>query len=119
LRSPGVYSTLPASLLIGGRRWLLPVVLLLLFLPAVVSHRRGHHFLNQVLGYVLNSVITLALIWSLALMIKSLLDHTVDSGSLLLSGAALWLANILVFASWYWHLDGGGPNQTTSLPGAR
>lgn len=112
----GVYSTLPASLLITGRRWLLPVVLLMLFLPAIVSHRRGNHFLNQVLGYILNSVITLALIWSLALMIKSLLDHTVESGSLLLSGAALWLANILVFASWYWHLDGGGPNQRRLSP---
>ena len=24
---------------------------------------------------------------------------------------ALWIANILVFASWYWRLDAGGPNQ--------
>jgi uncharacterized membrane protein len=28
---------------------------------------------------------------------------------LLRSAAALWVANILVFASWYWRLDAGGP----------
>jgi hypothetical protein len=27
----------------------------------------------------------------------------------LLSGAELWLTNVLVFALWYWRLDGGGP----------
>src|SRR5262249_16307546 len=28
---------------------------------------------------------------------------------LLLSGAELWVTNVLVFALWYWRLDGGGP----------
>jgi hypothetical protein len=28
---------------------------------------------------------------------------------LLGSGAALWITNVLVFALWYWRLDGGGP----------
>jgi hypothetical protein len=28
---------------------------------------------------------------------------------LLLSGALLWLTNVIVFALWYWRLDGGGP----------
>jgi len=27
------------------------------------------------------------------------------------SAAELWLANILVFASWYWRLDAGGPHE--------
>jgi len=27
------------------------------------------------------------------------------------SAAALWLSNILVFASWYWRLDAGGPHK--------
>ena len=29
---------------------------------------------------------------------------------LLRSAAALWVTNILVFASWYWRLDAGGPH---------
>ena len=31
--------------------------------------------------------------------------------ALLGSAAALWVTNILVFASWYWRLDAGGPHQ--------
>jgi hypothetical protein len=27
------------------------------------------------------------------------------------SAAALWITNILVFASWYWRLDAGGPRE--------
>jgi hypothetical protein len=27
------------------------------------------------------------------------------------SGGALWLTNVLVFALWYWRLDGGGPRK--------
>ena len=113
----GVYSALPTSLLIGGRRWLLPVVVIVLLFPTIVSHRTGNHTLNNLLGYLLNGVVTLALICSLAFMIEALLEHTVDSRNLLRSGAALWVANILVFASWYWHLDGGGPHQRSLTPG--
>ena len=113
----GVYSALPTWLLIGGRRWLLPVVVIVLLLPTVVSHHTGNHTLNQVLGYVLNAVVTIALICSLGLMIEGLIEHTVDSRILLRSGVALWIANILVFASWYWHLDGGGPHQRSLTTG--
>jgi len=28
-----------------------------------------------------------------------------------MAAAALWIANVLVFASWYWRLDAGGPNK--------
>ena len=27
-----------------------------------------------------------------------------------MSAASLWITNILVFAQWYWRLDGGGPH---------
>ena len=30
---------------------------------------------------------------------------------MLRSAAALWITNILVFASWYWRLDAGGPRE--------
>ncbi|MGI8735235.1 MAG: hypothetical protein ACR2LM_18270 [Pyrinomonadaceae bacterium] len=113
----GAYSALPPSLLIDGRRWLVPIVVTVLLLPTVISYLSGNHFLTEVLGYILNSVVTLALTWSLASLIETLLEHTVDSRSLLRSGAALWVANILVFASWYWHLDAGGPHQRSLSPG--
>lgn len=113
----GVYSALPINLLLGGRRWLLPLVVSGLLVPTVISHRRGNHFLNQMLGYLLNGVVTVAMIWSLTLLVDAILAHTIGPQQLLRSGAALWVANILVFASWYWHLDGGGPHQRGLTPG--
>jgi hypothetical protein len=43
--------------------------------------------------------------------VKTLPSHKEDPLSLLLSGAQLWLTNVLVFALWYWRLDGGGSTR--------
>jgi uncharacterized membrane protein len=32
-----------------------------------------------------------------------------DAGPLLITGAAIWLTNVIVFSLWYWELDRGGP----------
>ena len=111
LGAGALYAALPSSLLVGGPRWLPLALVLLLLIPAEVTHKRGNHALNQVIGYILNSVITLAMIGSLALLIDALPEHRVSPRELLRSAAALWITNILIFASWYWRLDGGGPNE--------
>jgi uncharacterized membrane protein len=49
------------------------------------------------------------MIWSLYLLVAALTAHKISPGNLLISAAALWITNILVFASWYWRLDAGGP----------
>jgi hypothetical protein len=107
----GLYAALPSSLLLGGPRWLLLAVISVLIVPLVVSHYQGAHATNQVLGYVLNGVVTTAMVISLALLIRALPLHLETPQELLRSAAALWLANILVFASWYWRLDAGGPHK--------
>jgi hypothetical protein len=113
----GLYAALPASLLIGGSRWLPISIVSVLLVPTVILHRKGHHALNQIFGYILNSVVTAAMIWSLALLIRSLLEHTLLPRPLLLAASALWLSNILVFATWYWRLDAGGPHMRDLTPG--
>ena len=70
----------------------------------------GRHSLNHALGIAINAIITLALISSVVLLVRTLPAHKQAPLSLLLSGAELWLANVIVFALWYWRLDGGGPN---------
>ena len=50
------------------------------------------------------------MVWSLALLILRLPRHLDPPQELLRAAAALWVANVLVFASWYWRLDAGGPN---------
>jgi len=107
----GLYAALPPNMLGAGPRWLIPTVVASLLVPITVSHRRGNHSLNELLGYILNGVITAAMVISLTLLIKLVTDHQVTPPQLLRSAALLWSANVLVFASWYWHLDGGGPHQ--------
>ncbi|MEP6921321.1 MAG: hypothetical protein ABI967_09360 [bacterium] len=113
----GIYSALPAPLLITGRRELVLLVVIALLVPTIITHKRGNHFLNQVFGFVLDSVVTIALIWSLELLLAAVLRHEITPPQLLKSAAVLWIANVLVFASWYWHLDGGGPHERSLTPG--
>lgn len=111
-----LFAALPSSL-VAGPRWLLLATVLVLLVPTIISHRIGHHSLNQILGSVVNGVVTLAMIASLALLIMAVTAHTVTPPQLLRSSAALWISNILVFASWYWRLDAGGPHERDRTPG--
>lgn len=101
---------LPSSLS-PGPDWLVPVVVVALLGPAVVLQRLRRYRAVQILGYAAIIVVTIAMVNSLALLIRGLLTHTETPGRLLLSACLLWISNILVFASWYWRLDAGGPHQ--------
>src|SRR6202789_3284034 len=94
-----------------GPCWLLLVVVSVLMIPVLVARMRGSFELNQKLGYVLLWVVTAALLWSVWLLVLSLPRHTLAPLALLRSAAALWITNVLVFASWYWRLDAGGPRE--------
>lgn len=93
-----------------GPRWLLLVVVVGLTVPAVLARRHGRHRLNELLAYCNNGLVTLALIWSLALLVRSLPGHTLTPKQLLVVAGVLWVSNVLVFAAWYWRLDAGGPH---------
>ena len=106
----GLYEALPSSLQIGPRRLLISLVVLLL-VPTVLTRWRGHHSVNRVLGLCVEGVVTLFLIASVGLLVRAVLGGHIQASRLLLSSSALWLTNVLVFALWYWNLDGGGPHQ--------
>ncbi len=111
----GLYLVLPPELVVAGHRWLLLIVVALLLVPTIIAHHTGNHRLGQRLGIILNSLVTIALVWSLVLLIKALPEHTIAPRQLLYSAAALWAGNILVFASWYWRLDAGGPGSRAMM----
>jgi hypothetical protein len=77
----------------------------------VVSDRRGDHKVTRTLTFIANGIITLAMIVSLIQLIQGIPQHLETPKALLRSAGALWIANILVFALWYWKLDAGGPLQ--------
>jgi uncharacterized membrane protein len=105
-----IYLALPPHLIVGPI-WLLPTVIVVLLVPTVVSHRMGRHSLNHALGIISNGITTLALIGSVILLVRALPSHRETPLQLLRSGGLLWLTNMIVFALWYWRLDGGGPTR--------
>jgi hypothetical protein len=108
-----LYLILPERLTIGPN-WLVPVAVLGLLIPGILSHRTRRYRLNVVFGIATLSVITLGLALSLGLLIAALLAKRLLPEELLRSAVALWISNILVFASWYWRLDAGGPYHRES-----
>ncbi len=104
----GLRFALPEALS-WGPDWLLLLILGILAIPTVITHRRGLNTLNRLIGIVTTAIVTLDMIWSLGLLVAALPAHRESPVALLESAGALWIANILVFASWYWRLDGGGP----------
>jgi hypothetical protein len=103
-----LYLVLPERLTFGPN-WLLPVAVVILLVPLIVSHRIGRARLNFALGCAMLTLVTVALAWSLLFLITGLLDKRLSPQELLRSAIALWVSNILVFASWYWRLDAASP----------
>lgn len=104
----GLYSALPERLSIGPY-WLLSAIVSVLAVPIIITHRSGRHDWSRWLGYIGLTLETMALTASVTLLVLSLPSHKFESVVLLRAAGALWLTNVLVFASWYWKLDAGGP----------
>ena len=102
-----MYLALPRELVIGPP-WLLPTLILVLLpdgrepshRPALIKSRSRH-------PYQLHHHPGLDRIGNPAG--ARIAINKMDPLSLLLAGGELWLTNVLVFALWYWRLDGGGP----------
>ena len=79
--------------------------------PTSVSHRRGYHRANRLLGLVVAGLVTVFTVASLAQLVWALLHEYPYPTQLLRSAGVLWVTNVLLFALWYWHLDAGGPHR--------
>ncbi len=107
---------LPASL-IAWPRPLFGIIIGILLIPTIVSHKTKAHNINQLFGYLVNGIETLALIASLCLLVRALPKGIEKPVPLLYSAVLLWASNILVFALWYWRVDAGGPHRRDEVAG--
>jgi len=105
----GLRFFLPSALSVGPD-WVMAPLVAALLVPSIVMHYRHRHRANQTLGYILLVLVTGDMVASLGLLIARLPAHSEQPRELLLAAVGLWSSNVLVFASWYWRLDGGGPN---------
>ncbi len=118
-RWPAVLAALAVAMLIYalpetltlGPGWILFVITVVLMTPTILFHRVGRTELNEFFAYANLVAITAGLISSLVLLVTRLPAHRETPVQLLRAAVALWTGNLLVFASWYWRLDGGGPNE--------
>src|SRR5690606_5472382 len=98
-------------------RWLVPAIAVLLagiLLAASLHTDRGDdrtHRRLRTLSLVLIAALSAANVASGArLVVDPARGMGIrDAGTLLVTGGAIWLANVIVFALWYWELDRGGP----------
>jgi len=94
----------------GGPDWILAPIVATLLVLGSVFHKKGRNRANQNLSYILLAIVTADMIASLTLLITRLPAHRDTPRELLIAAIGIWNSNVLVFASWYWRLDGGGPN---------
>lgn len=107
----------------AGPSWLLPSLEGALLIGLAASTPRGrvdedHHVRRRVaIGLV--ALVTAANAVSLYLLTHELLNtpkRVANGHALILSGVAIWLTNVLIFALWYWLIDRGGPANRARHP---
>lgn len=108
-------STLPPELRNGDARWLFLVVVVVLLAVLVIGDPgridRDRPWLRGMTAALIG-VITVANAGAAVRLVASIIDvspFTDDARTLLASGAAIWLTNVIAFGLWYWALDRGGP----------
>lgn len=93
-----------------GQPWVVLALVLVLALATVMLRRQGCFTGYRVFALLLNGVVTVALVFTLVRLVRGLLVHGMQPKVLLSVAAVVWVSNVLVFASWYWRLDAGGPH---------
>ncbi len=105
---------LPGELTVGPN-WLPLAISVAVLGPLVIIgffERPKYHIARRTRAGI-QILLTAALLSSVALLVIHLPDssfqNALAAGGLLRAGALLWVSNILIFAVWYWELDGDGP----------
>lgn len=113
-------ATLPGDLILGGGwlRWILPALVGVLIIvtatqPLAESDRRRR------LGITLAALVTLANAAAVAGLVYGIVSESGFEGKYLIVAAVqVWFTNVIIFAIWFWELDGGGPRHRWLLPAA-
>jgi len=112
---------LPRSLTLAPA-WVLVPANVVLLTGAILAHKHDRIKLTDSFSYANLGLLTLSMLYGLATLVLGLSRHADQAPRLLQSAAALWVANVIVFAAWYWRLDAGGPHardgRTAHMEGA-
>lgn len=101
-----------------GKTWLVAAEVILL-LGLIIVTTEGYRNITRSrrnLAIILIAVIAAFNVLSLVLLIGALLfgESNLSGRALLANGLVIYITNILMFALWYWELDGNGPDRRAS-----
>jgi hypothetical protein len=137
LTAAALYATLPSRFISGGSsggiflaaRWFVPVVAVLLLVPlalnvpqqrllrSATARAAALRLSRRIASLSALALITLANAAAIVLLVHLLVNGATTHANLLLrAGVHMWVMNVLVFALWFWQLDGGGPLQRRLNP---
>ncbi|HUY40245.1 MAG TPA: ion channel [Candidatus Dormibacteraeota bacterium] len=121
LAAAALYALLPPNYTIGPA-WIAPMMVLIVLVPLLVMRVRGAEWkLQRAASIVLIAIVNFFNATSVVLLVYYLLaaSRHQTGAELLTAGAQIWITNVLVFALWYWELDGGGPYPRSLHASAR
>ena len=94
-------------------RWIIPTLEGAIVIGLVAANPRKINRVStslRVAAIGLIGLMSIANGWAAVRLVRHLIHGTAGNASTLLStGAAIWLTNVIAFAMWYWELDRGGP----------
>ncbi|MGB8966636.1 MAG: hypothetical protein WCB99_13430 [Candidatus Cybelea sp.] len=123
LGAMALYITLPPRLTIGPT-WVAPLLVLIVLVPLsiIAPHRHRDTRRTRLWSIALIAIVNFFNLTSVLLLIASLFHPdkaaTHTPAALLRTGSQVWLTNILVFALWFWELDGDGPEARAQATAA-
>lgn len=98
---------------LGWWIWLVLAVPALVLTADLVASARGAGLARtRRVALVLLRLLVLANLGGLAILVAGLVTtstRNLGGGELLLSAAAIWVTNVVVFGLWFWEVDAGGP----------
>lgn len=109
-----------------GPVWIVLVIVAVLLVPLVAmtpTKTRDLHVMRA-LTIALVASLNFFNIASVVLLINDLLNvharghSNLTAQELLSSGGAIWITNVIIFALWFWELDGDGPFDRDRFPSA-
>lgn len=103
-----IFLMLPARFRVGPALLVLAVEVLF-FVPLWLTVLTDRAHIARKLALALTGLVTLAVAVSAALLIFRLVGGKSKAADLLRDAALIWIINLIVFAIWYWEIDGGGP----------
>jgi hypothetical protein len=122
LGAAALYLTLPNELVLGPPfvRYLVPALEVAVVVPLALTtphrHVQESGFRRRV-AMTLTALISIANALALFFLVRVLIyGSSVPGRTLLYAAFDIWVTNVIVFALWYWELDGGGPPRRLANP---